>query len=179
MDNINDDAQDWYDSMGQEIQDYEVPPMPEAVMTPEEQAQADEAEYMEDHPYADAPRVSGDDARSVLNLQRIQRPTASVIVGVMDTVLPIVIALIFKGSDSGDLKLDDGERETLVDAWAVYLGDKNVQASPAAVLLTTIITIYGAKMFIAWQQHQSVAEAERLRLQDLQADEQVEDAKQQ
>ncbi len=91
--NLNDDAQDWYASMGQEIQDFEVPPMPEPEPTPEEQAEAEEAAYAEDHPYADAPRVTGEDANSVLNLQRINRPTATIIVGLMDTVLPIVIAL--------------------------------------------------------------------------------------
>lgn len=163
MCNIHDDAQDWYDSMGQEIQDFEVPPMPEEEPTTEEAAAAEEAEYLEDHPYRDVPRVTGEDASSVLNMQRIQRPTASVIVGVMDVVLPIVIALIFKGSESDTLKLDDGERDTLTDAWTAYLGDKNVQASPGAVLLTTIATIYGAKVFLAFQQKK---EADRQRIID-------------
>lgn len=153
--NLNDDAQDWYASMGQEIQDFEVPPMPEPEPTPEEQAEAEEAAYAEDHPYADAPRVTGEDANSVLNLQRINRPTATIIVGLMDTVLPIVIALAVKGAEAESMKLDDGERETLADAWAVFLGDKNVQASPAAVLLTTILTIYGAKVFLAFQQRKA------------------------
>ncbi len=164
--NINDDAQAWYDSMGQQIQDFEVPPMPESEPTPEEAAEVEEAQYLDDHPYADAPRVSSEDASSVINMQRIQRPTASVIVGVMDTLLPIVIALIFKGSEQESLKLDDGERETLVDAWAQYLGTKNVQASPAAVLITTIVTIYGAKVFIAWQQRQAAIEEQRRREQE-------------
>ena len=137
--------------------------MPEEEPTTEEAAAAEEAEYLEDHPYRDVPRVTGEDASSVLNMQRIQRPTASVIVGVMDVVLPIVIALIFKGSESDTLKLDDGERDTLTDAWTAYLGDKNVQASPGAVLLTTIATIYGAKVFLAFQQKK---EADRQRIID-------------
>lgn len=157
---MKDDASDWYASMGQEIQDYEVPPMPEPEPTAEDQAAAEEAEYLEEHPYAEAPRVTGEDASSVLNMQRIQRPTASVIVGVMDTVLPILIALVVKGSEAGALKLDAGERDTLTDAWAAYLGDKNVQASPGAVLLTTIATIYGAKVFMAFQQRKDARLAE-------------------
>lgn len=163
---INDDAQDWYASMGQQIQDFEVPPMPEAEPTPEEAAQAEEAQFLDDHPYADAPRVSGEDASSVLNMQRIQRPTAAIIVGVMDTVLPILIALIIKGSERDDAKLTDGERETLTDAWAQYLGTKNVQASPAAVLLTCIATIYGAKVFDAVQHRQLVLQQQRLAEQE-------------
>lgn len=171
---INDDAQQWYDSLGQDIQDFEVPPIPDSTPTPEQQQAADQAAFAEQHPYADAPRVSSSDATSVLNLQRINRPTASIIVGVMDVVLPIVIALIFKGSQTDNLKLQDDERDTLTDAWAVYLGDKNVQASPTAVLITTIATIYGSKLIIAWQQNKETArqniidqqQAELLRLQN-------------
>lgn len=176
---MKDDASDWYASMGQEIQDYEVPPMPEAEPTAEDQAAAEEAEYLEEHPYAEAPRVTSEDASSVLNMQRIQRPTASVIVGVMDTVLPILIALVVKGSEAGALKLDAGERDTLTDAWAAYLGDKNVQASPGAVLLTTIATIYGAKVFMAFQQRKDARLAEEndaLRAELLKAQQQAAEA---
>lgn len=176
---MKDDASDWYASMGQEIQDYEVPPMPEAETTAEDQAAAEEAEYLEEHPYAEAPRVTSEDACSVLNMQRIQRPTASVIVGVMDTVLPILIALVVKGSEAGALKLDAGERDTLTDAWAAYLGDKNVQASPGAVLLTTIATIYGAKVFMAFQQRKDARLAEEndaLRAELLKAQQQAAEA---
>lgn len=176
---MKDDASDWYASMGQEIQDYEVPPMPEAEPTAEDQAAAEEAEYLEEHPYAEAPRVTSEDASSVLNMQRIQRPTASVIVGVMDTVLPILIALVVKGSEAGALKLDAGERDTLTDAWAAYLGDKNVQASPGAVLLTTIATIYGAKVFMAFLQRKDARLAEEndaLRAELLKAQQQAAEA---
>lgn len=176
---MKDDASDWYASMGREIEDYEVPPMPEAEPTAEDQAAAEEAEYLEEHPYAEAPRVTSEDASSVLNMQRIQRPTASVIVGVMDTVLPILIALVVKGSEAGALKLDAGERDTLTDAWAAYLGDKNVQASPGAVLLTTIATIYGAKVFMAFQQRKDARlaeENEALRAELLKAQQQAAEA---
>lgn len=176
---MKDDASDWYASMGQEIQDYEVPPMPEAEPSAEDQAAAEEAEYLEEHPYAEAPRVTSEDASSVLNMQRIQRPTASVIVGVMDTVLPILIALVVKGSETGALKVDAGERDTLTDAWAAYLGDKNVQASPGAVLLTTIATIYGAMVFMAFQQRKDARlaeENETLRAELLKAQQQAAEA---
>lgn len=142
-----DEAQQWFESLGQEIQDYEVPPLPDEP-APDTEATVDDTP---EEPFADVPSVTAQQASSVLNLQRINRPTASIIVGVMDTVLPILLALVVKGAVRDDMELEDSERETLTDAWAVYLGDKNVQASPGAVLITSIATIYGAKLFDAMQ----------------------------
>lgn len=159
MDNIRDDASAWFESQGQDIQDYEVPPMPEADIPTAEPIDDIPAD---DRPFADSPDVTSTDVRNVINLQAINRPTASVIVGVMDTILPILItAIIVRGSELDDAKLTDDERETLIQAWAVYLGDKNVQASPTVVLITTILTIYGAKIFAAIQ-NRKVLEQQRL-----------------
>lgn len=177
MSNIHDDAQAWYESMGQEIQDFDVPPMPETEPSPEQQAEIDEAQYMEDHPYADAPRVSNEDATSVLNMQRINRPTATVIVGTMDVFLPIVITMIIKGSERDDAKLQESERETLIEAWAAYLGDKNVQASPGMVLITTILTIYGSKVYTCIQHRNEIRQAEIIAEQQEQLRRQEEELK--
>lgn len=154
---IHDDASAWFESQGQDIQDFEVPPMPEADIPP-----VDTFDDPENRPYGDTPDVTATDVRNVINLQAINRPTASVIVGVMDTILPILItAVIVRGSEVDDSRLTPEERETLIQAWAVYLGDKNIQASPAVVLLTTIVTIYGAKIFSAIQ-NRRLLEQERI-----------------
>ena len=155
MAEIKDDASAWYESIGQDIQDYEVPEMPQADDTIE-------ADQDTGRPYGDAPEVTNDDVRNVMNMQTINRPTATVIVGVMDTLVPVLVtALIVKGSELGDTKLTEEERETLIDAWALYLGDKQVQASPGVILMTTILTIYGSKLFAAMQ-NRKMMEQQRL-----------------
>lgn len=161
MDKVRDDASAWFESQGCDIQDYEVPPMPDTGAAEAEPADEPVGDDSGDRPYGDAPEVTNADVRNVINLQAINRPTASVIVGVMDTVLPILItAVIVRGSEVEECRLTDEERETLIQAWAVYLGDKNIQASPSVVLLTTIVTIYGAKIFGAVQ-HRRLLEQER------------------
>lgn len=162
----HDDASAWFNSQGQEIQDYEVPPMPDSGV---EEATVIDDGHDPNRPYADTPEVTSSDVHNVLNLQAINRPTASIIVGVMDTLLPILITgLIVRGSQADDCRLSDDERETLIQAWAVYLGDKNVQASPTVVLITTILTIYGAKIISAFQNRRIL---EQQRTIDAQAEE--------
>lgn len=163
MEKIHDDASDWFDSMGQEIQDYEVPPMPEADGSVPPMGDLPDNDFDPDRPFGDAPTVTNDDVRNVVNMQAVSRPTATVIVGIMDTLLPLLITMVIvKGSEAADCKLTDDERETLIQAWAVYLGDKNIQASPAAVLITTILTIYGAKIFSALQNRKAREQEETI-----------------
>lgn len=163
MEKIRDDAGAWFESMGQEIQDYEVPPMPVVDGGGAGQVAEGADGVEENRPYGDAPTVTNDDVRNVVNMQAVSRPTATVIVGVMDTLLPVLItAVIVKGSEVTSAKLTEGERETLIEAWAVYLGDKNVQASPSVVLLTTIVTIYGAKVIAAVQSRKEQRQAETI-----------------
>lgn len=155
---IQDDASSWFESQGQEIQDYEVPEVPL------DEADLEEAEGSGDmdRPYGDVPTVTNDDVRNQLNMQAINKPTAAVIVGVMDVVLPLVLALLIKGAGRETARLDEGERETLTDAWAQFLGDKNVQASPGVVLITTIATIYGAKAIAMFQDKRAAEQAQRI-----------------
>lgn len=144
---IQDDASAWFASQGQQIQDFEAPPAPE-------EPQVDDAEILDDgmdpnRPFGDAPRVTNEDVNNVNNMRAIKRPTAEVIVGTMDVVIPLVLAFAIKGSDREDAKLTPDERNTLVEAWADYLGDKNVAMSPSAALLVAMLTIYGSKVIIA------------------------------
>lgn len=160
MANINDDASDWFASQNEQIQDYEAPAPP-----PTDGMGYEEAEVIEDpdRPWGDVPTVTDEDVRNVENMRLMQKPTAELIVGVMDVILPIVICLLIKGTDKDDVKLEPDERETLVGAFATYLGDKNVQASPGVVLIVTIVTIYGGKIFSAMAGKQRRDELAQLR----------------
>ena len=144
----NDIASQWFDSVGADLQDYQVPPAPE----PEpdlDNPLADEPEPDPDRPFADTPEVTNDDLRNIQNLRAVSRPTAEVIVGTMDVLLPAAGAILLKGSDKDDLRLSDTEHDTLVEAWSAYLAGKSVQVSPGAALVLAILTIYGAKVATA------------------------------
>ena len=117
---VQDDASSWFASQNQQIQDFEAPPAPEA-----EPLNAEPA-YDPDRPFGDAPTVTDDDLRNVTNMRLAQQPTAELIVGVMDVILPLALVLLIKGTDKDDIKLEPDERETLVTAWAGWLGDKNI-----------------------------------------------------
>jgi len=140
---LKDDAAAWFDSQKQQIQDYEAPQPPA-----EEPAAmgGDAAEPDPDRPFGDAPTVTDEDLRNVTNMRLAQQPTAELIVGVMDVLLPLAVVLLVKGTDKADIKLEPDERETLVQAWAGYLGDKSIQASPGVVLIIAILTVYGGKI---------------------------------
>lgn len=171
---IHDDANDWFASQGQQIQDFEAP-------IPPEEEPVEEAEVIdEDRPYGDAPEVTSGDVANVNNMRAIQRPTAEVIVGTMDVVIPLLICLLIKGSDREEAKLTHEEHETLVEAWATYLGDKNVQLSPGTALFVAMITIYGSKVIGALTSrnerniiNQQRAEMELMREQNEQQEQQI------
>ena len=137
---IQDDASCWFASQNQQIQDFEAPPVPEA------EPLNTESDYDPDRPFGDAPTVTDEDVRNVTNMRLAQQPTAELIVGVMDVLMPLVLVLLIKGTDKDDIKLEPDERETLVTAWAGYLGDKNIQASPGVVLIIALVTVYGGKI---------------------------------
>lgn len=137
---IQDDASCWFASQNQQIQDLEAPPAPEA------EPFHTESDYDPDRPFGDAPTVTDEDVRNVTNMRLAQQPTAELIVGVMDVLMPLVLVLLIKGTDKNDIKLEPDERETLVTAWAGYLGDKNIQASPGVVLIIALVTVYSGKI---------------------------------
>lgn len=180
---INDDANDWFIQQGQDIQDYEVPDAPD-FEAPDFGIDNDDTDDTDDtdRPYGDVPEVTNEDVRNVMNMRAVSRPTAEVIVGTMDVLLPLAVTLVLRGTDREDCKLDASEHETLVEAWATYLGDKNVSVSPGWALVIAIVTIYGAKVSVALsnrhdrQELQAARqEAERLQ-QELQAERKRADA---
>lgn len=156
---IQDDASSWFASQNQQIQDFEAPPAPET-----EPINA-EAAYDPDRPFGDAPTVTDEDVRNVTNMRLAQQPTAELIVGVMDVLMPLVLVLLIKGTDKNDIKLEPDERETLVTAWAGYLGDKNIQASPGVVLIIALVTVYGGKIVAALSDRRQRNEIASLRAQ--------------
>lgn len=163
---IKDDANDWFMSQGQEIQGFEVPPSPEAA-----EPQFEEAEMIdEDRPYGDQPTITREDVSNVQNARILAQPMAQVIVGVMDVLVPVLVAFLIKGSNRETMQLNDEERQTLETAWNTYLGDKQVQVSPGGALVMAMLTIYGAKVVEAISQKKQIealakAEAENLDLQ--------------
>ena len=159
---INDDASQWFAAQGQQLQAFEAPPAPDLEF-------ADTPDLMDeddpDRPFADVPEVTNQDVSNVNNMRAIQRPTAEVIVGTMDVLVPLLIAWIIKGSEREDAKLSPEEHETLVEAWATYLGDKNVQLSPGTALVVAMLTIYGSKVMLAINGRNERNEITRLRAQ--------------
>ena len=168
---IQDDASSWFASQNQPIQDFEAPPAPEAEpLNPEPAYDPDRLDPIEellsdfpDRPFGDAPTVTDEDVRNVTNMRLAQQPTAELIVGVMDVILPLALVLLIKGTDKNDIKLEPDERETLVTAWAGYLGDKNIQASPGVVLIIAIVTVYGGKIVAALADRRQRDEISRLK----------------
>ncbi len=159
---INDDASQWFEAQGQQLQDFEAPPAPEEEVLDDTDPMNDEDL---DRPFGDAPQVTNQDVANVNNMRAIQRPTAEVIVGTMDVIVPLLIAWIIKGSERDDIKLSQEEHDTLVEAWATYLGDKNVQLSPGTALIVSMLTIYGSKVMIAINSRNERNEISRLRAQ--------------
>ncbi|MBR5029294.1 MAG: hypothetical protein IKX51_08745 [Bacteroidales bacterium] len=136
---INDDSNLWFETQGQQIQDYEVP------TDPIFEAEAEPAEIL-DEPQ---PEITDAEVRSQINLQRINKPVAGLIVGGMDAVIPLLFIALVKGTEEDDLKLTPQEREDLENAFALYLGEKSIEVNPFYALLFTIATIYGGKMMMA------------------------------
>lgn len=158
---IQDDASDWFASQGQEIQDYEAPELPEF-----DDAESVDAETIDDErPYGDVPEVTNDDVRNMANMRAIAQPTAEVIVGTLDVVMPLLISIMIRGSEREESRLTEGERETLTEAWATYLGDKNVSVSPGVALSVAMITVYGAKVISALESRRQRRELEEARRQ--------------
>lgn len=137
-----DDAGLWWESRHAELQDFEVPePAPDSFLDVSSCDPDQELSAMDD--------ITARDVRNQLNLSKLKRPTAQIIVSLIDTLFPVILALIVKGVDKGSVKLDDDERETLTEAWAEFLKDRSFELSPGYVLIASMLTVYGAKMMVS------------------------------
>lgn len=151
---INDDAALWFANRHAEIQDYEAPSFVDLEQDDKLNDLADEADIQSE-------KLTKTELNTQLNMLELNKPTAKIIVQLMDVLVPVVIVLIIKGADSEQLKLTSEETQTLTEAWALYLRDSNVQMSPGMVLLGTIGIIYGSKVVIALQTAKENKKAEQ------------------
>jgi hypothetical protein len=127
----------WLKNQETPLQEYDVSEMPEEIEEEQEQES-----------------ITSKDVSEQKNLLKLAEPTSKIVVGLMDTVLPLLLTVSFskfgRELDNKDLSLDKNEEEKLTAAWSNYLKDKDFEASPGAMLLITIVTIYGAKVFVAY-----------------------------
>lgn len=151
---INDDAALWFANRHAEIQDYEAPSFVDLEQDDKLNDLADEADSFSE-------KLTKTELNTQLNMLELNKPTAKIIVQLMDVLVPVVMVLIIKGADSEELKLTSEETQTLTEAWALYLRDSNVQMSPGMVLLGTIGIIYGSKVVIALQTAKENKKAEQ------------------
>ena len=153
---VNDDAALWFANRHEnvEIQDYEAPSFVDLEQDDKLNDLADEADVQPE-------KLTKTELNTQLNMLELNRPTAKIIVQLMDVLVPVVIVLLIKGADSEQLKLTSEETQTLTEAWALYLRYSNVQMSPGMVLLGTIGIIYGSKVVIALQTAKENKKAEQ------------------
>lgn len=137
-----DDAGLWWESRHAKLQDYEVPePGPDSFLQIED-CKPDESNQ------DDGQNITATEVRNQLNLSKLKRPTAQIIVSLIDTLFPMIAVLLLKEVDKGNIKLDEDERETLIEAWSEFLKEKSFEMSPGVILMVSILTIYGSKLAI-------------------------------
>jgi len=153
---VNDDAALWFANRHEnvEIQDYEAPSFVDLEQDDKLNDLADEADVQPE-------KLTKTELNTQLNMLELNRPTAKIIVQLMDVLVPVVIVFVIKGADSEELKLTPEETQILTEAWALYLRDSNAQMSPGMVLLGTIGIIYGSKVVIALQTAKENKKAEQ------------------
>ncbi len=139
MDNQNDDAAIWWESRHADIQEHEVPEETTSFVNIDEKGEEVEEQQ----------KVTNTEVRTELNLAKLQEPTAGIVVGLMDSLIPVLFALVLKGTSEDKIKLTSDEKENLTSAWAQYLKDVQVNLTPGMVLLGTIAIIYGSKITVA------------------------------
>jgi hypothetical protein len=130
---IKDDAALWHESRKVEIQDYNEP----AFISPEPETKIQEESR--EH-------ISDRDVKTELNMLKLNEPTAEILISLMDYLMIIPLSIFCLGITKEETKVDAEERETLVQACAVYLKTTSFNLSPGAIFLTTVLTIYGAKV---------------------------------
>ena len=131
MTELKDDAAMWHASRQVEVQDFEEP----SFIEPEPDHEPENIEHISDR-----------DVKTKLNTLKLNEPTAKIIVALMDHLMIIPLSFVCRGISRHDTKIDEQDKETLIDAWAAYLETTKLNPSPGVVLIITILTIYGAKV---------------------------------
>lgn len=160
---MKDDADIWMATMGQDIQDFTVPPSPIEEPEPIEEPSPE--------------TITNADVRNHANSIALRRPTAEIIVGTTDMLVPALLCMLIKHTDAGDYKLKPDESETLVAAWANYLGEKSIDLSPGWALIGSIATIYGSKLMMAFATRKERQELEEMRKQRAEMERQIAELK--
>ena len=135
---VIDDASLWKDSRDLQLQEFDVPESSDDFLDIEKENVQEEKEH-----------CSSRDVNDQLNMIKLNEPTAEIIVTLLDVLIPLLFTIVFKGANKENLKLDQQDRDVLLSAWSQYLVTKEFSMSPGAVLATTMLTIYGAKVTIA------------------------------
>lgn len=138
---IVDDASLWKQSRESEIQEYEVPEDDFLSIG------ANDNNFSEPEPEEE--RITKTDIQQNKNRIEFNEPTAGVIVGIMDVVIPLLFVFVFKAENKDQFKLDASEKDLLLESWANYLATKEFTMSPGAVLITSLLSVYAAKVTVA------------------------------
>ena len=138
---IVDDAALWKQSRESEIQEYEVPEDDFLSIG------ANDNNFSEPEPEEE--RITKTDIQQNKNRIEFNEPTAGVIVGIMDVVIPLLFVFVFKTENKDQFKLDSSEKDLLLDSWANYLATTNFSMSPGTVLITSLLSVYAAKVTVA------------------------------
>ncbi|HPX58977.1 MAG TPA: hypothetical protein PK495_07540 [Bacteroidales bacterium] len=140
---VVDDASLWFDSRQMEIQDYEIPEDDDFLNISDlENEDLEKEEFEPEKP------ITKKDILQNLNRIELREPTARLIISLMDVVFPLLFFAFFK-VDKNLCRLDKEEKQILLDAWCQYLATKEVEMSPGMVLLSSMLTIYTAKLGMA------------------------------
>ncbi len=104
--------------------------------------------------------------------RRAAKQTSKIVVGLIEGPTATFAEIISKGCDSKKYKFDDGERETLTEAFADYFEVKGADLPPGVLLLIAVLTIVGSKFGMAFKDRKEnlrIAEAEK-RAKDMEAE---------
>jgi len=136
-----DEASLWWESRNSQVQDYVNPEEFEKSFIDIDNVDTEVEEEKE--------LISNKERISQLNMIKLSEPTAEIVTSVINSLVPLLLVLLIKNSNSENYKLTPDEHQTLVNAWANYLKDSNVQVSPGILLIVSIASIYGAKITTA------------------------------
>lgn len=127
------DLSKYFEAIKEDKQEFNVPQEPEI----SEEQKTSEAEYLEP-----------EEIHKIKSNYEFSKIPAATIVSILDGALKGVCSVISGEKETG---ADKEEKETLTDAFAGYLKDKNAELSPGLVLILTVSVIYVPKIFTSYQ----------------------------
>jgi len=143
---IKDDAALWWSNRKAEVQEFETPEQetePPSFIDVETDTPEPSETETETKPKEN---VTATDVRNRLNMIKLQKPVAETVVSLVEILFPVLLMLILK-ADKEECQFDEAEHDVMVEAWAQYLESTNINMSPSMVLVTTMVTVLGAKTF--------------------------------